>query len=134
MAQFARPDSDVAVGLWTPTPLYQQIDEVTPSDVDYIESAKNPVSDTCEVGLSDVEDPEVSTGHIVRYRYKKDAAGGNVIDLTVKLMQGAVEIASWTHNDIGDSIVQAEQTLTGPQADSITDYTDLRIQFIANVP
>lgn len=134
MAQFARPDSDVTIGTWTPTPLYQQIDEVTPSDVDYIESAKNPVNDTCEVDLSDVEDPEVSTGHVIRYRYKKDATGGNIIDLIVRLMQGAVEIASWTHNDIGDTIVQAEQTLTGPQADSITDYTDLRLRFIANVP
>lgn len=134
MAQFARPDSDITIGTWTPTPLYEQIDEVTPSDADYIESAKNPANDTSEVGLSNVEDPEVSTGHIVRYRYKKDAAAGTVIDLTVKLMQGAVEIASWTHNDIGDTIVQAEQTLTGPQADSITDYTDLRLRFIANAP
>jgi len=134
MAQFARPDSDVTVGGWTPTPLYEKIDEATPSDADYIESATNPTSDLCEVGLSNVEDPEVSTGHVVRYRYAKNASGGNVIDLTVKLMQGAAEIASWTHNDISDTVTQAEQTLTGVQADAITDYTDLRLRFIANVP
>ena len=39
--QFLRPDSDVAVGGWTPTPtspttLFDKIDEVTASDTDYI--------------------------------------------------------------------------------------------------
>jgi hypothetical protein len=134
MAQFARPSSDISVGTWTPTPLYQQIDEVTPSDADYIQSALNPANDTCEVKLSAVEDPQGNTGHKVRYRYKKDASGGNQVDLTVKLMCAAVEIASWTHTDIPETITPAEQTLTGPQADAITDYSNLRLRFIANKP
>jgi hypothetical protein len=41
LAQFLRPDSDISVGGWTPTPsspttLFDKIDEDTASDADYI--------------------------------------------------------------------------------------------------
>lgn len=136
MAQFARPDSDVAAGGWTPqggpVTLFDALNEITPDDLDFIESANNPALDTSEVGLSNVDDPAVSTGHVLRYRYAKDTAGGRQIDLTVTLLQGATTIASFNHVNISDVITQQNQTLTGPQADAITDYTDLRIEFIAD--
>jgi hypothetical protein len=52
VAQYARPSSDVTVNSWTPTPLYQQIDESTYSDSDYIQ--RNATA-YCEVKLSSVE-------------------------------------------------------------------------------
>jgi len=129
---FARPNNDVSVGVWTPTPLWQQIDEVTFSDADKIDSGNNPVNETCEVGLSDVTDPAASTGHVVRYRYGKGAAGAKQIDLTVDLVQGTSVLATWSHTAISSSKVTAAQTLSGAQADSITNYADLRLRFTAN--
>jgi hypothetical protein len=52
-------------------------------------------------------------------------------DLTVKLMQGTTVIASWTHLNVTGTWTQQNQTLTSAQANAITDYTDLRLQFIA---
>ena len=129
MAQFARPTSDVALGGWS-GPAFSAIDEVTPSDADFTTSPTAPAGATLEVALGAVEDPQASTGHVVRYRYRKNTTGGAQINLTVALMQGAVQIASWSHTNI-DAVTTAAQTLTGPQADSITDYSNLRLRFTA---
>lgn len=54
-----------------------------------------------------------------------------MINLTVRLMQGTTQIASWTHTGIGTGFTLATQTLSTTEADSITDYTDLRLRFTA---
>lgn len=134
--QKLRPTSDISVGTWVPIPsspttLYDKLDEVVADDADYIQSSLSPVSaDICEVKFGAGQDPASSIGHILRYRYKKDATGGDRIDLTVRLMQGATEIANWVHTNI-DAVTQGQQTLTGTQADSITDYTNLRVRMEA---
>lgn len=129
MAQFARPASDVTP--WA-TGTFADIDETSPNDTDKVQSNLAPASHTAEYALSSVEDPQSSSGHIVRYRYQKDAAGGAQINLTVSLRQGTTtEIASWTHNDIANGWTTAAQILTGPQADAITNYGDLRLRFVA---
>lgn len=133
-ATIARPSSDISIGNWTTntggtTNLYATIDEETPSESDFIQSGQTPSADTIEVQLSSVSDPASSDGHVVKYRYKK-ANTGNV-SLTVRLMQGATEIASWTHSNISSTWTTASQTLSGAQADSITDYSDLRFKFEA---
>lgn len=130
MAQFARPTSDVSLGGWT-SPAFSAIDEVTASDADFTSSPSAPSNATLEVALGSVEDPQASTGHVVRYRFQKDSGGGATINLTVALMQGAVQIASWSHSNIANGYVTAAQTLTGPQADAITDYSNLRLRFTA---
>lgn len=71
--QYARPSADVTDGGWTnevgsATDLYASLDEATASDADYIQSSVNPSSDVAEVALSDVADPGVHTGHIIRFR------------------------------------------------------------------
>ena len=136
MAQFARPDSDVTTGNWTPNggpvSLFDTLNEIVIDDADFSESANNPAADLMEVGLSNVDDPAGNVNHVLRYRYQKDVAAGRQIDLTVSLIQGVTVIASFVHADIGNPWVTQAQTLTGPQADAITDYTDLRIQFTAN--
>lgn len=136
MAQFGRPSSDTinvgpftGVGATSPN-LYQAIDETAASDADYIESPSNPAG-TEQYGtlLSSMGDPALSTGHIVRYRYAKSGSAGRQINLTMRLLQGATEIASWTHTNISNVAATAAQTLTGTQADAITDYSDLRLRF-----
>jgi hypothetical protein len=41
-------------------------------------------------------------------------------------------IAQWVHTDVGVLPQSVVQTLSGPQADSITDYSDLYLRFVAN--
>jgi hypothetical protein len=137
--QKSRPSSMVTRGSWkdntgstTGANLVAAINEATIDDATYIQSALSPGStaDVSEFAFQSLTDPLVSTNHTIRYRYKKDQTAGDTINLTVRLMQGATEIASWTHNNI-DAVTTAAQTLTSGQADSITDYTNLRLKFEA---
>jgi hypothetical protein len=137
--QFYAPASDISMGLWTGVPtsanLYSNIDETTASATDYIQSDIYPASSVSEVKLSSATDPATGYNHVIQYQYlKPQAPSSSRIDLTVELRQGAsTVIASWTHQDIG-VITTATQFLTNAQADSITDYTDLRLRFTANCP
>jgi hypothetical protein len=144
VSQFARPDADltnqgfvneVASG----TNLYLSLDEVSADDADYAVSAVAPTSDVYVCSLSTIEDPVSSAGHVVRYRYKKSAAAGAGIDLTVQLRQGYVSegamgtlIASATHADISSTAVSSAINLSGAEADSITNYADLALRFVFN--
>ena len=125
-AQFARPTSDASAGAWTASTgsdLYAMIDETAASDADYITTVN---ASTCEVALSTLSDPASSSGHIVRYRLSAEAGG-----VTVRLRQGTTTIASWTHSPAPSSLTNYAQTLSGGEADSITDYTALKLQFEA---
>jgi hypothetical protein len=125
--QLEAPDADITDGAWVPstgTDLYAVIDEASASDTDYASTA---VVSMMEVGLSNADDPLSSTGHIVRYRISAQNSQG----MTVRLMQGSTTIATWTHPALAATLTTYVQTLTGPQADSITDYTNLRLQFEA---
>jgi hypothetical protein len=131
-----RPDSDLLSGGWTThtgatTGLWEQVDEVYANDADFIRSEPGPTSDIVRLSMTDATDPNVSTGHILRYRYGKQDNDGQV-DLIVRLKQGASTIASWTHTDIPFTPVTAEQTLNGTETDNITDYTDIRLEFEAS--
>jgi hypothetical protein len=100
------------------------LDETTADDADLIYTVTS--SSECEVQFGSIPDPAVSTDHIVRYRIKGDGTSG----VTVALRQGSsTEITSWTHDPAPSSWTTYEQTLTGGQADSITDYADLRLRF-----
>lgn len=70
-SQFARPSSDIDnTGGYSPTPLWQQMDEVTADDdTTAVNSGPNPnESDGTgfEVTLSSVIDPNSNSGHIIR--------------------------------------------------------------------
>lgn len=132
MAQFARPSSDVSTGSWTTTPLWSKVDEVTASDSDFISSDNNTSGDTCQLGLSSVTDPGLSTGHVVRYRYRKSGSGGHTIDVVVELRQGATLIASQSHSNIGNTFTAGSFTLSTSEANAITDYSALQLHFIRN--
>ena len=143
MSQFGRPPADTTIGGYTTqaggaTNLYQTIDEVIASDTDYIRSALAPSSAAYVTKLSSVEDPISSTGHVVRYRYAKDSAGGSQINLTVQLRQDYVsegalgtQIATWSHTNISEAFTTVAQTLSGTEADTITDYANLYLRVVA---
>jgi len=135
MPQIARPDEDVSAGTWTPSPsspatLFDKIDEATPDDADFISSPVAPAAAAVEIGLQTLSDPGASDGHKVRYRIRKDQSGGAQIDGTAQLLQGAVVIASWAHTNVTNTWTTFEQTLSGAEADAITDYADLRVKFV----
>lgn len=125
-AQYARPTSDASAGTWTASTgsdLYAMLDETAANDADYIVTTG---ASTCEVALGSLSDPAVSTGHKVRYRLSANTGG-----ITVRLRQGTTTIATWTHSPAPASLTTYEQTLTGGEADSITNYAALKLQFEA---
>lgn len=138
MAQTAAPASDVTDGSWTDqaggTSLFAAIDEAVADDADYIKSSDliEGQSDACEVALGAVTDPVSGSGHVVRYRYRSQ--GATAINLVVTLLDGATTVATWTHTSVSSSYADAAQTLSESQANSITNYADLRLRFNATVP
>jgi len=145
MAQFGRPSVDTYIGGYKDqadgtTNIWNSIDEVSYSDADYIKSVLAPAAAPYACKLTTVEDPLSSSGHTVRYRYCKDAAGGAQIDLTVQLRQGYVNegtpgtlIATCgTHTNISESWTAGSYNLSSGEADSITNYADLYLRFVAN--
>lgn len=139
MTQYARPDSDVSDGSWvnqagSNTNLYQSIDEADgENDSDYVISTdSSSSSDTMEVGLSDISDPQSSSSHIVRYRAKGSDPSGfyGIPSLTVSLRQGSTQIATATNSSLTTSFADYNFTLSSSEANAITDYSDLRLRFV----
>lgn len=128
--QTAYPTSDVVQGLWlpsaagSPTELYAMLDETVASDTDYIYTGD---ATTARVALQSLSDPVSSTGHIVHYRCRVFTG-----TLYVRLKQNTTTIATWSHTtaDAG-SLTTFSQTLSAGEANSITDYSALRIEFEA---
>ncbi len=128
--QTAYPTSDVVQGLWlpsaagSPTELYAMLDETVASDTDYIYTGD---ATTARVALQPLSDPVSSSGHIVHYRCRVFTG-----TLYVRLKQNTTTIATWSHTtaDAG-SLTTFSQTLSAGEANSITDYSALRIEFEA---
>jgi len=145
MAQFARPSADKNnPDSWTDqagggTNIYTTIDETSYSDADYIRSPLAPSSDVYVTTLSSVEDPVSSSGHTLRTRYAKDAAGGSTIGLIVQLRQGYVDegtpgtlICERTFAAISETFTTDAYSLTSGEADAITNYASLYVRYVAN--
>jgi len=130
--QFARPDGTVSGTGWA-TGDHTDIDEVSRDDADFTTSlalGKNDI-DVWIVTQSDVTDPQTSDNHFVNYTFRQGSLVDNDVILDVKLLQGATVIASWTESSLTASFQQSNQTLSTAQADSITNYNDLRLNFTA---
>lgn len=131
------PDSDNSLGGWTDdgggtTNIYTAIDEATPSDTDYVQSAQSPSTDTLKVGLSNPT-VGVDTNELVKIaaRYQKSVAS-ETINLVIKLIEGASTVrATWTINDISDAWVEASYTLSAGEKAAVTDWDNLFLQFEA---
>lgn len=144
MAQFARPDTDASIGAYTDqaggaSNIYTTIDEAVTDDADYIKSAAGPANAPYVARLSDVTDPVSSTGHIIRARVRNGVAGARQIDLTVQLRQGYTNegspgtlIATLTQANVAGAFTEYTYTLSGAEADAITNYNDLFLRIVAN--
>jgi hypothetical protein len=134
--QTARPASDISLGNFVPTPAspttgFDKLDEVTPSDADYVSSPSAPSAEEYEFKFSSLVDPLSSADHDIDYRLRKDSAAGSQINATVELRQGpSTLIKQWTHTDLSNVWTTFAQTLAAGEADLITDYTDLRLKVI----
>ena len=121
------PVSDVAAGSWLPSSgsdLYAMVDETAYSDADYIYATS---ATTCTLALASGSDPNSSAGHILRYRLLPGS-----VNVAVTLKQGTTTIASWGPHALTGVAQDFAQTLTGGQADAITDYSALRVEITAS--
>lgn len=149
MAQFARPSADTDnTGSYTDqgggsSAIYTTIDETAADDGDYIRTGTDPSSAVFVTKLSNVTDPVSSSGHVLRVRAGTDqASGGNQIDLTAQLRQGYTNegspgtlIATLTQANVtAGSWTTYSATLSGAEADAITDYTSLYLRIVLNKP
>jgi hypothetical protein len=142
VSQTAVPTADSVDGSWTDqagaTSLFAAIDETTPADADYIRSPVGPSNSGCRVKLGTVTDPGVSGFHEIHWRVGKDFTGGPQINMTVKLYQGGGDsqgagtlIATFSRNNVA-AFATFVETLSGAEADAITNYADLYLEFFAN--
>ena len=133
MAQFARPDSDVSLGDWVDqgsgvSNIYTSIDESSASDSDYVTNEQMmPSETTAKFGTSDVDDPESSSDHVIRFRARHT---GSARDLKVELFQSTTSKASVTQS-LSSSFADYSYTLSSSEANSISDYTALRLHLVA---
>lgn len=148
MPQFARPDTDTNnPGSFTDqgggsSNIYTTIDEASADDGDYIRSPQSPASAVYVARLSDVTDPSSSSNHVMRMRTSTDLGSQESIDFTQQLRQGYVNegtpgtlIASQSRNAVTSTTwTTSSYTLSGAEADAITDYTDLFFRFLVNKP
>ena len=133
--QFVRAASDISAGNWTPSTggtLFATINETPENDSNYDTSGSATASaDIMEVKFGSAT-LVPSTGYlIVRYAYGKNTTGGDIVNLTVRLVQGTTIIASWVHNAIPTGTTVATQQLTSGQFAAISNFTDLRLRFEA---
>lgn len=127
-AQFLAPDGDVSKGGWEPsagTTIFSVIGEFPSDETDYA-SMVLPTEQTFVVTLQDAVDPVSSTNHVVRYRIR-----GGGLSLVVSLLEGTSTIASWTHSPPPNAWTTFRQLLSAGEANSIVDYTNLRLSFKA---
>ncbi len=134
IAQVAAPASDGTLGSWQSTGanLFSSIDEYPANDSDYISTfTKNS---RCRIKLASMSDPNSSTGHKMYYRIKGDGSANIVVRLysggTSSVGTGTL-IKTWTHSPAPASFTDYDQTLSGGEADAITDYANLYLEFEA---
>ena len=132
MAQYARPDSDVQTTNWNSSTggvFYGCIDEVTPSDSDYVYTDAM-ATNTLIVGLSDVTDPSSSINHTIRFRAKSANASKGPESCECELYEGSTKIAAMGAQALTrDTYNTFQYTLTEAEANAIGDYTALRLHF-----
>ena len=149
MPQFARPDADTYNGDgWTEddgntVDMFLEIDEVTADDADFVRSAVTPTTDAVVFSLTNVTDPALSTGHTLIARNSADQDAQETIDFVFQLRQGYVDeitqgtlintAGTWQRLGVTSTTwTTTSYTLTGAEADAITDYTALFIRTTAN--
>lgn len=132
MAQFIRPESDISIGNWNGS--FADIDETSANDSDFGWSDDN-TDDVYETALGSNADPNGSGGHTVRCRISRTDGGvpndnnGSATSVLIELIQGTTIIATVRADANVGLWEDVSYTLSGAEADAITDYSDLKIRF-----
>lgn len=130
---FLRPDADSSTGTWVneaaAATLFSSINETVADDLNYIQSADNPVNDTCKIRFSN-PGAVVALPMTIRFRYKKTGTG--TLDLRVRLLEGVTAIATSSLSNIGDTFVDGSLSVSAGEFATITDFDNLFLEFLAN--
>jgi len=102
--------------------LWDELDEITADDNTTAISGKE--GKDFEIKLQPINDPNSPLAHTIRIRMRSTIGTSTVISL----IQGTTTIATNGFTPTVGPYVDFEFTLTEVQADSITDYSDLRIR------
>ena len=136
MAQYLRPSGVDNYDGWETNPFYDALDETSPNDSDFIQTPLSPNYPTVYLNLSAISDPLSSSGHILRFRYRKSAASSMDIGFGVQLIQtdpfGSF-LAEYYPVATSDTWVTDTYNLDATQTDSITDYANLFLRIDAYV-
>jgi hypothetical protein len=130
------PDADLDnTGVWTTAPLWDKLTgPIGSDDGDEVVSDTSPIStEPFTVSATTVADPLSSSNHILRARWAKATAAGANYDFHCELRQGySSEAAQGTLiatvsliAKTDTTLVTTSYTLSGAEADSITNYADL---------
>ena len=132
MTQNSPPDSDVSAGGWTPTPIYEELDEPSPDDSSEVTSGAGGFNVTFEVGLAELAWPKPGQQQLI-VRLKRTETGGPPNDppVRVELKQASSVIAQRTFTPT-TSYQNFTVTLTDAEKLLITDYTNLSVQVTYN--
>jgi hypothetical protein len=130
---YAYPTSDISIGAWARTPaggdLYTAIDEVTLDTADFASVTSQILAGDPDFpyifGLGSLTDPQGNTNHLFDIWIARTSGTGNHT-CRLELMIGAAVVASRDFVIGTSSPTQETMTLSGAEADSITDYTVLR--------
>jgi hypothetical protein len=132
------PTQDISVNGWTneldaTTDLFESIDEFPSiSDADYVKSPEGPSGEIFRVKIDAPPfDPHTEELHEVVYRYRR--LDTTTVSMKVRLMEGVTTIVEWEHISLPDDWTTVIQTLTTGQAGNIGDYSDLFLEFEAEV-
>ena len=94
-------------------------------------STRHIAKGECIIAVGGVGDPESAINHIIRYRVKK--VGSSTTNFSFILVEGTTTIASWSENNVGESYQDGSYTLSAAEANSISNYSDLRLRISATV-
>lgn len=130
----ARPDGTISSSNTTVTGAathHQAINETSPSDAEYVQGNTNTAA-TFEVSLGNITDPDYadSLRHVMRMRASRSSTAN--VNITIALVQGTTIKATRTETGVGATITDYSYVLTADEANTITDYTDLRLRFTQN--
>ena len=142
---YARPSADIVGGPGVGSeahpaygqPLYQQVNESTPSDAAYILVPAPGSGIVVKLALSPIAAPGVTSGHVIQFRYAIPATTGAwTIDFYLQQQPAGTNLA---HRTVSGSAAQpgfltVSFNLTTGEAAAITDYTKLALQWTIAVP
>jgi len=101
------------------------------SDSSLVET--NISGEFCRVNIGSLTDPASSTGHIIKFRAQATGSGGGAEKIQVRLYEGGTLRSTSAKITITRSSFNAyTDTLDATETDSITDYTDLRLDIEAD--